>query len=183
MFYRIRRNRPRYTHNPLEDIFEYIWIGLSLLISFYLTVLPPFFFYPYGQSPDFLMITVMYWSLTTPFHGLVGVIFFVALSKDALMGNVLGSNAIYYLAVSSILRNLHYYIINYSFFILWCILSLVLICVTYFMFLLFQFFDNNYKIGTNFIDGFIATMVFYPFIHFILDIIHQRIVRYLSVKL
>ena len=69
------------------------WMIFTAVVALFLTVLP---LPPWLDAvrPAFLVLTVLYWSITAPRAGGIGLGFFSGLALDIFQGSVLGQHAI-----------------------------------------------------------------------------------------
>ena len=87
-------------------------IAVSVLLALILSVLPlPDLIMPF--RPDWLLLTLVYWSIALPHRANVGTAFFAGLLHDILLGSVLGVHALalvipVYLAASQFQRMRNY---------------------------------------------------------------------------
>jgi rod shape-determining protein MreD len=93
-------NEPRYLLLPANPIF----ILISLLLAFLLN------FLPWGTAvgvPDFVALTVVFWSIHQPRKVGIGIAFVMGLLMDAHTATLLGENALAYTLLSYFAITIH----------------------------------------------------------------------------
>lgn len=106
MCYLIKQLEPTVMHSPNYILLpaNRLFISGSLFAALFLNMLP------WGQGlgvPDFLAVTIVFWSIHQPRKISMGVVFLLGLLMDVHHGNLLGENALIYTLLSYLAIVLH----------------------------------------------------------------------------
>jgi rod shape-determining protein MreD len=100
-------NRPHYILLPVNPVF----IVVSLVVTFLLN------FLPWGSSfgvPDFVALTLVFWSIHQPRRVGIGVAFVMGLLMDVHTATLLGENALAYTLLSYFAITIHRRVLWFS---------------------------------------------------------------------
>ncbi|PSJ40126.1 rod shape-determining protein MreD [Zobellella taiwanensis] len=141
-------------------------ILLSLLLALILSILPlPELIAPF--RPDWLLVTLIYWSIALPHRANVGTAFVAGLMLDLLLGSVLGVHALalvipVYLAASQFQRMRNYSVWQQSFVVgaLAMLNKLVIFWTAY--------LNSEVQLDYHYFWSIVSSMVFWPWIFLLL---------------
>ncbi|MBO1520396.1 rod shape-determining protein MreD [Oceanisphaera pacifica] len=141
-------------------------IAGSLLLALVLSILPlPELIAPF--RPDWLLMTLVYWSIALPHRANVGTAFFTGLLLDVVLGSVLGMHALalvipVYLAASQFQRMRNYSVWQQSFVLgALAILNKLLIFWVAYM-------NRDIQLDYHYFWSIVSTMVFWPWVFLLL---------------
>ncbi|GAA3715887.1 rod shape-determining protein MreD [Oceanisphaera sediminis] len=141
-------------------------IGISLLLALILSILPlPELIAPF--RPDWLLVTLIYWTIALPHRANVGTAFFSGLMLDLLLGSVLGVHALalvipVYLAASQFQRMRNYSVWQQAFVVgALAILNKVLIFWA-------AYVNRDIQLDYHYFWSIVSSMVFWPWIFLLL---------------
>lgn len=141
-------------------------IAASILLTLILSILPlPDMIAPF--RPDWLLMTLIYWSIALPHRANVGTAFFAGLVLDILLGSVLGMHALalvipIYIAASQFQRMRNYSVWQQAFVMgALTILNKLLILWAAYM-------NRDVQLDYQYFWSIVSTMVFWPWIFLLL---------------
>lgn len=147
-------------------------IAASLLLALILSVLPlPDLIMPF--RPDWLLLTLIYWSIALPHRANVGTAFCVGLLHDLLLGSVLGVHALalvipVYLAASQFQRMRNYSVWQQAFLVATlAILNKLLIFWAAYM-------NRDIQLDYHYFWSIVSSMVFWPWVFLLLRNVRRR---------
>lgn len=176
MVQRIKEIKHHTWRTAFINLSEYGLIITTMFFSFFLSLLPPLFFYPYQQTPDFVLITLVYWALTTPYYHLTGLLFVIGISKDILSNNILCLHVLLYFLIHCFFRRSSALLKMMPFFLLWCFIPVIIAIIEFLFFIIFHIFYPNFQIHESFIEHLFSFFIFYPLMHFSLNWFHKQMI-------
>ena len=146
----------------------------SILLALILSVLPlPELITPF--RPDWLLLTLIYWTIALPHRANVGTAFFAGLLLDLLLGSVLGVHALalvipVYLAALQFQRMRNYSLWQQAFLVAaLAILNKLLIFWAAYM-------NRDIQLDYHYFWSIVSSMVFWPWIFLLLRKVRRQFV-------